>query len=266
MKCLSAGFLTRILSFLLICSMLSVSLGSAANARFISPDTWDPTVQGVGTNRFAYAGNDPVNKSDPNGHIFGDWFSDQAARDRDNTAAAQKMRDDANQLRANGAPEPFSDFADRKAEDYEKRIGRKTRDLIGEDLKEAFTNGAASGTVGAIASVPGSKKGGNKDIFSVKAQIPSRLANKNINDPKNWTGCEKCALDIQKIIGGTRHTIAPKEGRFLGQYKSANPGWYHHEVVVKDGRVYDAFGPRNGMPIQEYKSQFRYHDAIDFGF
>jgi RHS repeat-associated protein len=39
-----------------------------ALGRFISPDDWDPTLAGVGTNRYAYAGNDPVNKSDPNGH------------------------------------------------------------------------------------------------------------------------------------------------------------------------------------------------------
>ncbi|WP_189343807.1 hypothetical protein [Mesorhizobium sp. M8A.F.Ca.ET.213.01.1.1] len=36
--------------------------------RFISPDTMDPTLPGVGTNRYAYAQNDPINKSDPNGH------------------------------------------------------------------------------------------------------------------------------------------------------------------------------------------------------
>ncbi|CAN7490281.1 hypothetical protein LJR235_003295 [Pararhizobium sp. LjRoot235] len=71
MKCFSSGFQTRILSLLLICSMLSVSFGSAANARFISPDTMDPTMSGVGTNRYAYSGNDPVNKSDPNGHQMG---------------------------------------------------------------------------------------------------------------------------------------------------------------------------------------------------
>lgn len=41
-----------------------------ALGRFISPDDWDPTMQGVGTNRYAYAANDPVNKSDPNGHVF----------------------------------------------------------------------------------------------------------------------------------------------------------------------------------------------------
>jgi RHS repeat-associated protein len=44
-----------------------------ALGRFISPDDWDPTLAGVGTNRYAYAGNDPVNKSDRNGHFFG-WF------------------------------------------------------------------------------------------------------------------------------------------------------------------------------------------------
>ncbi|MER8779671.1 RHS repeat-associated core domain-containing protein [Mesorhizobium sp. M0437] len=39
--------------------------------RFISPDNWDPTLAGVGTNRYAYAGNDPVNQSDANGHSYG---------------------------------------------------------------------------------------------------------------------------------------------------------------------------------------------------
>ncbi|WVT77631.1 RHS repeat-associated core domain-containing protein (plasmid) [Sinorhizobium chiapasense] len=39
--------------------------------RFISPDDWDPTKPGVDTNRYAYAGNDPVNSSDPNGHNAG---------------------------------------------------------------------------------------------------------------------------------------------------------------------------------------------------
>jgi RHS repeat-associated protein len=37
---------------------------------FLSPDTWDPTLPGVDINRYAYAGNDPVNGSDRNGHHY----------------------------------------------------------------------------------------------------------------------------------------------------------------------------------------------------
>jgi RHS repeat-associated protein len=36
--------------------------------RFLSPDWWDPWKEGVDVNRYAYALNDPINMSDPNGH------------------------------------------------------------------------------------------------------------------------------------------------------------------------------------------------------
>ncbi len=48
-----------------------------AFGRFISPDDWDPILNGVGPNRYAYASNDPVNRADPNGHFDltqGAWF------------------------------------------------------------------------------------------------------------------------------------------------------------------------------------------------
>ncbi|MGK6317739.1 hypothetical protein ACMGE0_32865 [Neorhizobium sp. DT-125] len=71
MKFLSRGLFARFLSLLLICTIISTSFGSVANARFISPDTMNPTTPGVGTNRYAYSLNDPINKSDPNGHVAG---------------------------------------------------------------------------------------------------------------------------------------------------------------------------------------------------
>jgi len=37
-------------------------------AMFIQPDWWEVTMPGVGTNRYAYSGNDPVNLSDPGGN------------------------------------------------------------------------------------------------------------------------------------------------------------------------------------------------------
>jgi len=55
MRSLVRPFLARVLSMLLICSMVSTPFASTANARFISPDDWDPTKEGVGTNRYAYA-------------------------------------------------------------------------------------------------------------------------------------------------------------------------------------------------------------------
>ena len=36
--------------------------------RFLTADTWDPMLPGVDFNRYAYAGNDPVNGKDSNGH------------------------------------------------------------------------------------------------------------------------------------------------------------------------------------------------------
>lgn len=71
MKDFRHGLVARLLSLLLVCSLTTVSFGSAAHARFISPDTMDPTLPGVGTNRYAYSGNDPINNSDPNGHQMG---------------------------------------------------------------------------------------------------------------------------------------------------------------------------------------------------
>lgn len=41
---------------------------SQASAMWIQPDWLDPTAQGVGTNRYAYSFNDPVNNIDPGGN------------------------------------------------------------------------------------------------------------------------------------------------------------------------------------------------------
>lgn len=62
-------FLARAISILMVATIFTVTTGANANARFISPDDWDSVKEGVGTNRYAYAQNDPINKSDPNGHF-----------------------------------------------------------------------------------------------------------------------------------------------------------------------------------------------------
>ncbi|MDR6821122.1 hypothetical protein J2X76_006323 [Neorhizobium sp. 2083] len=90
MRSLVRPFLARVLTMLLICSMVSAPFASTANARFISPDDWDPTKEGVGTNRYAYAQNDPINKSDPNGHSISPDVDDYGSEGTGGESNTQK--------------------------------------------------------------------------------------------------------------------------------------------------------------------------------
>lgn len=48
--------------------MFFALFASQASAMFIQPDWLDPTEPGVGTNRYAYSFNDPINQKDPSGN------------------------------------------------------------------------------------------------------------------------------------------------------------------------------------------------------
>lgn len=61
----------RILQQLTLTALFAV-FASQASAMFISPDPMDPTGQGVGTNRYAYSGGDPINRMDPSGYAWVD--------------------------------------------------------------------------------------------------------------------------------------------------------------------------------------------------
>lgn len=55
----------RILHQFILTTLFAV-FASQAFAMFIQTDWLDPTQPGVGTNRYAYSGNDPINRLDPN--------------------------------------------------------------------------------------------------------------------------------------------------------------------------------------------------------
>ncbi len=58
-------------------------------------------------------------------------------------------------------------------------------------------------------------------------------------------------------------------GTFFGNYRRQETiNWNNgnHVVVVLNGRVYDAFTPKGGESIAEYKAQWDFGDIIDFGF
>ncbi|MDE2385444.1 MAG: VCBS repeat-containing protein [Alphaproteobacteria bacterium] len=59
--------------------------------RFLTPDTFDPMEPGVGTNRYAYAFNDPINGSDPNGHV-GITMSKEQQRQREEAIKREQLK------------------------------------------------------------------------------------------------------------------------------------------------------------------------------
>jgi len=103
--------------------------------------------------------------------------------------------------------------------------------------------------------VPGAAS--NLRPLSISARWRPRL----ITDPKFANGCEDVARQIEKHIGGEIKTIIPKvepgvdpKRVRLGPYRGHAPGekgWAYHEVVVKDGRVNDAFTGHEGLPIED---------------
>lgn len=78
--------------------------------------------------------------------------------------------------------------------------------------------------------------------------------------------CYQCANDIvQRLGGGTQHTLSPSPGthaEWLPHYRGYFARWTNHKVVVYKGRVYDAFGPRTGEPIDVWKAHW---DGFDEG-
>ncbi len=69
MKKTSPGdIFARVLMTAIAGLMLCLCLAAPSHARFLQADNWDPWMEGVDINRYAYGNNDPINRSDPNGH------------------------------------------------------------------------------------------------------------------------------------------------------------------------------------------------------
>lgn len=88
-----------------------------------------------------------------------------------------------------------------------------------------------------------------------KAQEPSSICGSN--------GCEDVAVGIQEKIGGERMRITDQYGApTLGKYRGEDTNWAHHDVVLKDGQVYDAWTGRRGEPVERYLSHWEYGEYL----
>jgi hypothetical protein len=115
-----------------------------------------------------------------------------------------------------------------------------------------------------LPGVPGTGKPGKSRPLRIGPRWPAR----DINDPVCRVGCERVAGQIEKLIGGEIEQINPglPGARYLGKYRTVDLKWTFHQVVVKNGRVYDAFTGYLGASISEYKAFWENADVIDFGF
>ncbi|MFB8177369.1 hypothetical protein ACFC8N_15125 [Streptomyces sp. NPDC055966] len=116
---------------------------------------------------------------------------------------------------------------------------------LGQALREADSNGGG-GSLGSDKYWPNGKA---SDVCGIERS----------------TGCEQVAESIQQSIGGNRMRVTDRYGApTLGKYREQDSFWGHHDVVVKDGRVYDAWTGSEGEPLDEYRGKFEYGDDLVF--
>lgn len=179
---------SRLMSLVLFAFLIVVTFSQAADARFISPDDWDPTKPGVGTNRYAYSENDPINKSDPNGH---------------NDTGASSDDEDHDGLPHDLDPHPGVD----------DRVFKKPGDFPG--LIGKFMGG---GGPGKVATTPGKATIGDDGLTLGKAP-KTEISDKAKEISKAAKELGKVTDEDGKFIGKAPEQVTPGIKTLKGQYK-----------------------------------------------
>ncbi len=215
---------------------------------------------------YRYSGNDPQNSVDPNGlekeerkrytftEVFwwfaknfwgGAWIPDAAASApeaaKETVVELVRLYGDAKdaELDREILERRLKDL--KTPEDYKRLYGDQWKQALEQTERLAKVGFQANLIVGGLIIRPG----------TVMA-----------------SGCDDVAAALQEILGenAIKIRIVPKKGRWLGSFVGKPVRWAYHHVVVKGGRVYDAYTGVDGMPIEAYKALFENAADIEFGF
>lgn len=240
-------------------------------ARYISPDTMDPTMSGVGTNRYSYSENDPINKSDPNGHCWtcetqDDWDGyniDQAQSNYDKAQSIQNGTDISGGLRATwGADDYFSGIGD----EYTSRIGvSPNQQGLSPEARNALESGTAIlGGVAAARTALVSRPFKSYDSFtSLKADLgPAGKGNVWHHIVEQCQGkCTRSSFP-SRMINNTNNvlSIPDRVNKNLNKlYSSKQP--YSQGKTVRDWLSKKSFKEQYEFGKKELEKAMKDHEA-----
>ncbi|ABF62983.1 hypothetical protein TM1040_0250 [Ruegeria sp. TM1040] len=186
---------------------------------FIQPDWFDPTQPGVGTNRYSYSNNDPVNLLDPSGNQAVSAFT-QSQEERDSayrdTADMYDRR--ADELVADGAPDDDLEVLEyrQKAKDQRSRIGVSGTQLVVEDVASVAVPYAAGKAAGLLSRLFG---GAAKSSTSATAPELSTEIASTFRSSKYSTVVVEEPTTLYRVYGGSARMI----GGFWTRTKPQGP-------------------------------------------
>lgn len=217
---------------------------------FIQPDWWDATEAGVGTNRYAYSGGDPVNGADPSGHGF---WSDLGKTIKDTMSAIFGGGSSGGQSKVgNGQPGPTTGKSNvsniknlQNTNPSGAGVASKLNDAT-QKITGYSTGGKGSSIIGVNGSFisvkiyaigsPGVVQGVDISAFKI-AKIPVGNGGSQIEVPYNTKGLfekYKDPAQLMKLI-----TKALNGGAIAGTATpsvdaAGNPGGTKYTIVMKE--------------------------------
>lgn len=258
---------------------------SQASAMFIQPDWLDPTQPGVGTNRYSYSQNDPINRLDPNGNrsfweAVGDLFKDRNERVQANTERAEREQASIDRVYNDIYNGGDSRYADANSEEKLRALHAKTyssRQRLGRLRGIIEANGGSIVGIGVDIGLGALKHGAFPGIGRVVGRAaqgvrPTTSAVSGIGRSTASTAAGQTAIprDLaeQLSIGAVRQS--PGAGSVLRNMNAdphfaAKHGWQKMQQVFgglgpnQTGRVTVHYQTNNMMPNVAWDVKVVYH-------